>query len=113
MDRNPHKVLANAEKEKKRKYDVACRDARKDFTPLIFSADGLMADKAKAAVKRLATILVGKWDREYSVMCGYIRSRLAITLARSMSHCIRGSRNPVLKHRSPEFGDGAGLRLYR
>ena len=36
-DREPIKVLAAQEREKKNKYKEACLQARKHFTPLVFS----------------------------------------------------------------------------
>jgi len=39
---------------------------RKDFMPMIYSVDGIAGREARNAEKRLATHLVGKWNREYS-----------------------------------------------
>ena len=95
VDSKPEKVLENAEKAKKRKYAKHCHDGRKSFVPLVFSADGLRGKEASAAMKRLASLLADKWQRQYSEMCGYVRSRMAISLAHSLSHCIRGNRDPA------------------
>ena len=109
----PTKILARHEREKKAKYLQACLDRRQDFSPLVFSVDGLRGAEANAASKRLAALLSGKWRRTYSQVCGFVRSRLSIALARSASMCLRGCRDPTARsrHYTWEAG-GAGLHLY-
>ena len=43
-------------------------EARRSFTPLIFSAEGCMEKDTNAEVKRLAALLSKKWDREYAAV---------------------------------------------
>eukprot|EP00957_Ditylum_brightwellii_P071668 5448278-Ditylum_brightwellii.AAC.1 len=38
--RNPDTVIQEAEKQKKGKYLHACLERRRNFTPLVYSADG-------------------------------------------------------------------------
>ncbi len=59
------KVLENAEKEKCTKYESACRERQRDFTPLVYSVDGMTGRKAEASEQQLARILDGKWERQY------------------------------------------------
>jgi hypothetical protein len=75
--------------------------------------DGLIGKEAKAASKRLASALAGKWKRSYSEVCGFVRSRLSIALIRSSSRCLRADRNPTQRFRSPIWDSGTGLGLYR
>jgi hypothetical protein len=86
---DPVKVLKRHEGEKKRKYNALCLARRRSFTPLVFSVDGMRGPEAEAASKRLASHLAKKWHRAYSEVCGYIRSRLSMALARSASRCLR------------------------
>jgi hypothetical protein len=60
-NRTLKKVLESAALRKKSKYEVACLERRRDFTPMIYSVDG-MADKqhARAAEKRIAGNLAAK-----------------------------------------------------
>jgi len=51
------KCLASQEKIKKGKYEEACREERKHFTPLVYSIDGMAGPKTRAAAKRLASHL--------------------------------------------------------
>ena len=75
--------------------------------------DGLEGKEAQAARKRLASRLSEKWERNYSSVCHFIRSRLAIALARSTSRCLRGTRNTGNKpFYSLDWLAGAGMRLY-
>ena len=45
------------------------------------------------AEKRLASYLAAKWQRPYHQMVPYVRLRIRLSLARSMSLLIRGSRD--------------------
>ncbi len=111
---DPSKVLRRQEKEKKDKHLQACLDRRRHFTPLVFSIDGLRAPEADAACKRLAQTLAIKWKRTYSQVCAFVRSRMAISLARSSSMCFRGARDPTARSRHYTWeAAGAGLGLYR
>ena len=110
--RAPEKVLAKHEREKKAKYNAACLARRRSFTPLVFSVDGMMGAEATAATKRLASRLASKWKRPYSEVCGFVRSRLSIALARSTSLCLRGARDPTARASSVTWESGEGLSLY-
>ena len=110
---DPSKVLHRHEKEKKAKYGDLCIARRRTFTPLVFSVDGLLGKEAKAASKRLASSLVGKWKRSYSEICGFVRSRISFALVRSSSRCLRGDRNPTKRFHTPIWDSGTGLGLYR
>ncbi len=87
------KVLSQHEKEKKDKYLQTCLEMRKDFTPMVYSVDGIAGREARNAEKRLATYLAGKWNRGYSQMVYYVRVRMAIAVVRANSLLIRGSRD--------------------
>ena len=83
------KVLEQHEKEKKDKYLQNCLEMRKDFTPMVYSVDGIAGREARNAEKRLATHLAGKCNREYSQMVYYVRVRMAIEVVRANSLLIR------------------------
>jgi hypothetical protein len=112
-NQDPVKVLASHEKLKKDKYLDKCLERRRQFTPLVFSVDGLRGREADAAAKRLAALLAAKWNRAYSDVCNYVRSRLAIALVRSTSMCLRGARDPTARATQPTWENGAGFALYR
>jgi hypothetical protein len=40
---------------------------------------------------------MAKWKRTYSEVFGFVRSRLSITLVRTTSMCLRGSRDPTAR----------------
>jgi hypothetical protein len=110
---DPTKILKRHEKEKRDKYLDLCLARRRHFTPLVFSVDGLRGGEAQAASKRLASRLATKWGRTYSEVCGFVRSRLSVALARSTSQCLRGTRDPSSRTASYQWETGAGLGLYR
>jgi hypothetical protein len=60
--RNLHKVLAQQERKKKRKYLNACLEQHKHFTPFVVSTDGLLGCEAAELLKRLALRLADKWE---------------------------------------------------
>ena len=110
---DPAKVLKKHEKEKKDKYLEACLARRRQFTPLVFSVDGLRSKETDAACKRISSLLAKKWNRQYSDVCGYVRSRLSLALVRATSMCLRSARDHTSIARSiPPTMDGAGLGLY-
>jgi hypothetical protein len=110
---DPAKILKRHEREKRDKYLDLCLVRRRHFTPLVFSVDGMRGTEAQAASKRLATHLSKKWKRTYSEVCGFVRSRLSMALARSASQCLRGSRDPSARKPSYHWDTGSGLGLYR
>ena len=54
------KVLAAQEKEKKVKYLDSCLQQCEDFTPHVYSVDGIVGQEARNAEKRIASLLVAK-----------------------------------------------------
>jgi hypothetical protein len=110
---DPAKILKRHEKAKRDKYLDLCLARRRHFTPLVFSVDGMRGTEAQAASKRLASHLSTKWKRTYSEVCGCVRSRLSIALARSTSQCLRSSRDSSAPKPSYHWDSGTGLGLYR
>jgi hypothetical protein len=49
--KDPHKVLAQHEKEKKRKYLASCTAQCKHFTPFVISTDGLLGHEVAELLK--------------------------------------------------------------
>ena len=66
------KVLANHEKEKKTKYLAPLYEQHKDFTPMVYSVDGIAGREAKRAEKYFAAVLASKWRKEYFEMVYYV-----------------------------------------
>ena len=78
----PEKALAKAEKEKKDYCLQACLERRRNFTPMVYSVDGIPGAEALAAQKRLAALLSYKLKREYPEMCGFVRARMLLAIVR-------------------------------
>jgi hypothetical protein len=115
ISRDPAKVLEAREKEKKRKYLALCLQNRRHFTPFVVSTDGLIGKEAKALLQRLSSLLAEKWEKPYSVVCGYVNARVSIAIVRATHLCLRGSRVPFshFSSRRPQWEDKAGLSLFR
>ena len=97
-NKDPTKCLESQEKEKKDKYERACREQRKDFTALVYSIDGMAGPKTRAAERRMAARLAWKWKREYSEMVGFVRTRMSLAVVRSNTLMWRGSRTRRRAH---------------
>ncbi len=112
--RDPHKVLATQEREKKKKYLQPCLEQRKHFTPFVVSTDGLIGPEAGELLKRLSLRLADKWERPYSVVRGFVSARMSIAIVRATHLCLRGSRVPLSQiSRRPQWEDRAGLGLFK
>jgi hypothetical protein len=103
-------ILAAVEREKIRKHKQDCLDNRADFVPLAFSADGCMGEQATKYLQRVGRVLAAKWEKSYSEVMGFITGRVSIAVARAVSMCIRGPRNPF-KGRTWFMQDGAALAV--
>lgn len=110
-------VLDNAAREKHRKYDRAVEDLRGSFTPLICTVDGVCHKEYGQFTRRLAYALSEKWQRPFSYVMGWVRTKLQFTLIRAVSLRLRGARQKVryLGRWQEGLGleDGACLPLLR
>ena len=97
-------MLERASKEKVRKYEQACLAQRRDFTPLVYSVDGLASKDARNAERRLASVLATKWGRSYADMANFVRTRMSLAIVRSNTLLLRGDRNHSLRRRAPLDG---------
>ncbi len=74
----------------------------KDFTPLVYSVDGITGREAKNAEKHLTYHLLEKWHKPLPKMVYYVWIRMLIDLVRANSLLIRCSgarqrpRHPVI-----------------
>ena len=111
----PEKCPKETERGEKRMYLEACLQQRRNFSPFVASVDGMLRVEATATLKRLASRRATKWNQYYSKACGYVKSRIAITLVRATHHCIQGSQVPVhrISVQRPQWEDDTGLNLFR
>ncbi|KAL7474526.1 hypothetical protein ACHAW6_000505 [Cyclotella cf. meneghiniana] len=95
------KILERHAKEKKDKYETACLDRRWDFTPLVYSVDGMASKDAQTAEQCIAWLLMKKWSRTYSDMASFIRTRMSLAIVRSNTLLHHGDRTNPLCQRAP------------
>ncbi len=76
-------VLEIAAHRKKDKYKGVCLERRWDFTPMIYSVDGMADKHARTAEKRIAGMLAAKWTRQYSQMASFTRTRMCLAIVHS------------------------------
>ena len=69
-------------------YLEACLKQRWHLSPFVASVDGLLGVEATANLKRIASRLATKWKQFCSKTCGYVKSRIVITLVRATHRCI-------------------------
>ena len=109
----PEKVLKKHERQKKAKYLQHCLKQRRSFVPFVVSTDGVLGFEANNLLRRIAKKLAEKWDLPYSQICGLVRARVSIAIARTTHLCLRGSRIPANKtSRRILWEDGAGVGLF-
>ena len=111
--KDPNKVLKKPEKEKRSKYLQACLQQRRSFCPFVVSTDGVLGYEANNLIRRIADKLAKKWSLPYSQLCGLVRARVSIAIARTVHLCLRGSRIPASRtSRQVQWTDGAGVGLF-
>ena len=96
-------------------YLEDCLQQRRHFSPFVASVDGLLGVEATATLKRIAIRLATKRKKSYSKTCGYVKSRIEITLVRANHRCIQGSQVPAhrISVQRIQWEDGAGFDLFR
>ena len=109
--RSVDQVIKSAEAEKKNKYSAAVESRRGTFTPFVVSVDGYMGAEAERTLKRLAEMMVWKWEKRYSYIINWIRAYMTFAVIRATNLCLRGSRNKWKGVIGPGFEDGCGLPL--
>ena len=102
------KLLECFAQQKQDKYEEACLERRKDFTPLCYSVDGMAYKAARAAERHLASLLAIKWDRQYSKMVNFIRTRMSVAVVRSNTMLLRRQRANSWHCQAPEDGAAVG-----
>ena len=68
--------VATAETDKRQKYFAVCHDCWAGFTPLCFSADGMLGTEAGYFMHQLADVLCRKWEKPYGVLMSFVSSDL-------------------------------------
>ena len=113
--KDPERCLHNVKRVGKWMYLEACLQQRCHFSPFVALMYGLLGVEATSTLKRLAIRLATKWKQSYSKTCGYVKSRITITLVSATRRCIRGSRVPAhrISVQRPQWEDGAGINLFR
>ena len=109
------KCLQETERVKKKIFLEACLQQHQHFSTFATSVDGLLGVDAAATLKIITSYLTTKWRQTYSRTCGYVKSRVAITLVRATHRYIRGSRLTAHKIsvQSPQWEDGAVINLFQ
>ena len=92
IGQNPQKVLNRIERAKCTKYKQVLQDQNKDFTPLVYSIDGMPGYQTKLAEKRMAALLAATLNRDYSEMAFYVRARMTISIVRCNTILLRSTR---------------------
>jgi len=93
------KVLIRIKKSKKEKYLGPLCEQWKNSTPLIYSVDSLAGKEAKSATRKTSLLQSEKWGKTHSVVASFVNMKIALSLACSLSMCLRNSRNyPLHPH---------------
>ncbi len=79
-NRKSKKFLESATCRKKDKYKEVCLERRQDFTPMIYSVNGMADKHAHTAEMRIAGMLAPKWTRQYSQMASFVRTWMCLRI---------------------------------
>ena len=71
-------------------YLQAYLEHRRDFTPIVYSADRIPGAEVLATQKRLAALISYMLKQEYSDMCGFVQVRISLAIERSNSLLLCG-----------------------
>ena len=114
LSKAPDKCLHDAEKGKKKMYLKTCLQQQWHFSPFFAMVDELLGVEATATLKRISSRLSTKWRQPYSKTCGYVKSRVAITLVSATHRCLCVSWVPAhrISVQRPQWEDGAGLNIF-
>jgi len=93
IGQNTKTLLNRFERAKKNKYLKPCLEHQKDFTPLVYTTDGIPGTETLAAEKKLASLLASRLQRTYSEMAFYVRARMTIAVLRCNTLLLRTSRD--------------------
>ena len=89
------KILLRHENEKKRAYNRKVIEIQQGvFTPSVFGTNGAMGKECAIFHKILAKKLAVKYDKPYSMIMPYLRTKISFCLLRSSLLCLRGTRCP-------------------
>ncbi len=106
-NRTSKKVLESATLKKKNKYEEACLKRHPDFTPMIYSINGMADKHACAAEKQIASILAAKWTQQYSQMASFIQTRMCLAIVQSNTLLLRRDHAMNRCRRAPDDGVAA------
>ena len=93
------KCFGASENEKKRNYSNRVLQIENgSFTPLVFTANGVMGKECIRFYKRSAEMIAVKRKMPISIVTNNIRTLICFSLLRSTIRCLRGSRSPRYPH---------------
>ena len=111
--RSPKSILKQHEQEKRDKYLAPCLEQRRSFIPFVVSTDGLLGYEASNLLKHISSRLAKKWNKQYSVIQGFVKARMTLAIIRASHQCLRSPRIPASKiSYHVQWEDGAGLGGY-
>ena len=89
------KILLRHENEMKRVYNRRVIEIEQVvFAPLVFGTNGVMRKECAIFHEILAKKLAVKYDKLYSTIMSYLRTKISFCLLRSSLLCLRGNRCP-------------------
>ena len=111
----PEKCLETAEHKKKRNSLNDLLNKLRHFTLFFASVYGLLRVEVEATLKRIIIRLTQKYQKPYSRTCGWVKSRVTITLVQATHRCIRGGRVPAsrISVTRTQWEYGVGLHHFR
>ena len=93
MNETPAQLSKKSEQAKIREYRERILNVEHgDFTPLVFTCAGALAPQSHFTMKKITEKMSKKQNIQVSVVSGWLRCRLSLTLLRTTLLCIRATR---------------------
>ena len=98
------KILERHARDKKTDYNEACPKKRRDFTPLIYSINGMTSKGTRTVDKKMTYLVAKKWHRPHPKMVCYVKRQMSLAVVRSNTMLLQGDRSTSLRCKGAEDG---------
>lgn len=102
------KVLEHPSKEKKHKYESTCFKRCCNFTPLVYSVEGMVVKDTRNAEQWLAYLHAKKWNCTYFNIVNFFCFQMSLAMVRSNTLLIEREKDEIT---SADQGQSTEKRL--
>ena len=97
-------------KEKRAIYEEECKRLGAHFVPFVVTSDFCLSEPAEGLLDDLAEDLSKRWGKSKGLAISWLRSNIALAIARGASACVRGGREKPRAAGAAMVEDGAPVQ---